>query len=315
MIDLVADIGATHVRFALVDDAGALTAIDVLRCAEHDSLEAAIGVYLARLPEPDRPRPRAVALAIAGPVTGDLVVMTNHHWRFSQAELARHLGVERLEVVNDLAAVAHALPELGPQDLVTWKDGTPAPEAPSAVIAPGTGLGMAVRLADGQVLAGEGGHQGFAPADADQRAVLERLARDADHVSAEHVLSGPGLLRVYRALAERAGAGGRDLDAAGVVRAASEEAADSPAGRAAAMFLDILGACAGDLALTVGARGGVFIAGGMPGRLAFALDQGRFSARFAAKGSMAGYLAPVPCRLIVHELPALLGLKHLLRVG
>ena len=312
---LIADIGATNARFALQRPGARPQAPVVLRCAEHDGIEAAVRAALARAGAEAPPLDAAVA--VAAPVVGDRVEMTNHPWRFSRERLRRALGLRRLVVINDLTAIALSLPRLGRGERRQVGGGRRARRAPIAVLGPGTGLGVSglLPVGDGWVpLAGEGGHADLAPGDDEELAILERLRRRFDHVSLERALSGPGLVNLYRALAEIEGGAAADPD----LPTAKEIAARARAGTcrrssaAVATFCGLLGAAAGDLALTLGARGGVYIAGGIVPKLGPAFDADRFRRRFEAKGRLAAYLAPIPTYVVTAAEPALLGLAGLL---
>jgi glucokinase len=307
---LIADIGATNARFALLGASGHYgTAI--LPCAQFPTLEAAARAYLDGA---GAKPPRRAALAIAGPVTGDVLRMTNHPWQFSIAETKDRLGLDRLEVVNDFAAVAHAVPRLGAQDRVQVGGGSPVPAQPIAVIGPGTGLGMASLAWCGprwQVLAGEGGHATAAPADAREAAVVATLSRRFGHISVERLVSGMGLQNLREALAELEGAPAARLRPAEISEAGLS-GADRLCAEAVDLFCAILGGAAGNLALTLGARGGVYIAGGIVPKLGEAFVRSRFRERFVAKGRMSVFLEPIPTYVITHELPAFLGLAALL---
>lgn len=312
---LVADIGATNARFALQRPGARPEAAVVLRVAEHGDIEAAVRAALALAGS--EAEPVFAALAVAAPVLGDRVEMTNHPWCFSRQALRRALGLERLLVVNDFTAVALSLPRLEKRERRQVGGGKPAPGAPFAVLGPGTGLGVSGLLptAGGwATLASEGGHVDLAPGDEEEMAILERLRRRFGHVSLERVLSGPGLVNLFVAFTEiagkaRAGAG---------APSAKEITARARAGKcrfskaAVDAFCGMLGAAAGDLALTLGARGGVYIAGGIVPKLGPAFDADRFRRRFEAKGRFSAYLEPIPAYVVTAAEPALLGLASLL---
>ncbi len=313
---LVADIGGTNARFALQHPGARAGAAVVLRCADHADIETAVRAALERA-EPAA-APRHAAIAVAAPVTGDRIDMTNHPWAFSQRGLRQALGLERLVVVNDFTAIALAVPRLEADDRRQVGGGAPVVDAPVAVIGPGTGLGVSGLVpTDGgwTPVAGEGGHVDLAPANAREIALLERLQRRFDHVSLERVLSGPGLVNLYRAVAEIDGAAPADDAALPTAEQITERARRGVCplcDESVATFCALLGAAAGDLALTLGARGGVYIAGGIVPKLGPAFDEERFRQRFEAKGRFAAYLAPIPTYVITEARPALIGLAGLL---
>lgn len=309
--DLIADIGGTNARFALLRG-GPAEDVRILRCADHPTMEDAAEAYLSGLPASERPR--RAALCVAGPVTGDRFSMMNHIWTFSRAEAERRLGLDRLVLVNDFTAMALSLPHLGPGDRRQVGTGEPAAGHPAAVLGPGSGLGVSGLVPHGGdwiPLAAEGGHV-TAPAVTDREAaVLSHLRLRYPHVSAERVVSGMGLQNLYEAVSALDGQEPAVLSPAEISEAAI--AGTDPACREALeMFCGILGTVAGNLALTLGARGGVFIAGGIVPRLGDFFDRSAFRARFVEKGRSRPFLEPIPTYVVTHPLPAFLGLRSLL---
>lgn len=309
---LLADIGGTNARFALAGPEGVGREL-TLRSADHPSLAAAARAYLAEA-APDA-RPRAGAFAVASPVTGDIVRMTNLPWEFSIRQTRRELGLERLDVVNDFVAVALSVPELSDVDRVRIGDGVPEPGWPIGVLGPGSGLGVSalVPVAGGwHALPTEGGHVTM-PAVGDRESmVLAQLRKSFDHVSAERLLSGPGLVNLYAAVTLIDGREPERLTPAEVTARALDRR-DPACLEAVEMFCAMLGTVAGNLALTVGARGGVHVAGGIAPRILSVLAHSRFRKRFVEKGRMRDYLAPIPTYVVTHPYPAFLGLAARLR--
>ena len=308
-LTLVADIGGTNARFGLIDDGG-LHDSRVFRCADYPSLEAAARSYLDGVP-PEW-RPKRGAFAVAGPVTGDRIALTNLVWKFSTEDVRAALGLERLVVVNDFTAVALSVTRLTDADRFQIGEGAPEPDSVIGVIGPGSGLGMSglvPGLNGWTALSGEGGHVTMAPVDDRESAVLDHLRRRFDHVSAERVLSGPGLVNLYGALRALDGREPSDLAPAQIVEAVTD-GNDPQAREAVEMFCAMLGTVAGNLALTLGARGGVYIAGGIVPKLGELFTRSRFRERFVEKGRMRTFLAPIPTYVITHELPAFLGLAE-----
>ncbi|MSO71841.1 MAG: glucokinase [Alphaproteobacteria bacterium] len=304
---LLGDIGGTNSRFALLDNEGAITRPQVLLNRDHAGLAEAARAYLAQT---GAAAPREAALCFACPVEGDRIHLTNHGWDFSLRQLRSALGIERLEAVNDFAAVALAVPRLAPGDVERISGGKALTEAPVGVLGAGTGLGVASLLRDGagwRALPGEGGHVTMAAMDDEEAAVLARLRRRFDHVSAERVVSGPGLVNLYQALCDLAGRAPTASEPAEVALAQEAEAV-----AARRIFSAMLGTVAGDLALTLGARGGVYLAGGVALNLGAGFDRALFRRRFEAKGRLSDYLALIPTSLITHTTPAFLGLASLL---
>jgi glucokinase len=312
---LIADIGATNARFALVSPDSGLQRPRVLACEDYPTIHGAIAAYLEdELPLADVRRPEAAALAIAGPVTGDKVALTNHPWSFSIEELRGHLGIERLHVLNDFAAVAVAMPHLAPDERTQIGGGAPLPDAPVGVLGPGSGLGVGglVRAPDGWLsLPGEGGHATMAPANSRESAVLDRMRARYDHVSAERVLSGPGLVDLYTTLAEIDGVPAASYTASQITSPAICES-EGYCREAVDMFCAMLGTVAGNLALTLGARGGIYVAGGIVPKLGARFAASAFRERFEAKGRLRPYLARIPTYVVTHPFPAFLGLAALL---
>lgn len=314
-VGLIGDIGATNARFALVLPGGKTTPVRVCALDDYPSLAAALDAYL--IEQSPAARPTAAVLAIASPVTGDEITLTNHAWTFSIEELRRHLGLRRLNVVNDFAANAAAVPFLGDDDRVQIGPGTPAAGAPVGIIGPGTGLGvggLAPASGGGVTIAAEGGHVTMAPATARESAILDLMRRRFDHVSAERLLSGPGLVNLYNALCELAGVPAASFTPDQITSPRTWN--DDPrTHEATTIFCAMLGTVAGNLALTLGARGGIYIAGGIVPKLGAIFTQSEFRARFEAKGRMRGYLAAIPTYVIMRPYPGLLGAASLLREG
>jgi glucokinase len=304
---LVADIGGTHARFGIADAAGTVADIEVLKCGDHETLADAAKTYLAGR----RAAPSGAAIAVASPITGDVISLTNRAWSFSQANLCHSLGVAWLRAVNDFEAIALGIPRLGPGDRIAIGGGTTAQDAPIAVIGPGTGLGTSMLIptrSGPRAIAAEGGHVTMPAFDEREYEVLARLRRRIGHISAERVLSGPGLLHLYRTLTEIAGGTPEDLNSHDVTERAG--GGDETCRRALDMFSAMLGTVASNLALSLGARGGVYIAGGIVPDLPIETFGPVFRARFEDKGRFSDYLAAIPCYLITHPYPAFLGLTQ-----
>ena len=304
---LVGDVGATNARFGLVSPDGAVVHSSTFGDADFATVGEAIRAYLAQAKP--FPTPRIGCLAIAAPVGGDDIRMTNHPWNFSVAALRSQLGFERLAIINDFTAVALALPRLGANDRMPVGAGMPVAGRPIAVLGPGSGLGASGLIPDGtrwSPLTGEGGHVTMAAVTARENAVLDWMRRHFDHVSAERCLSGPGLVNLYNALAALDGVAAASYTAAQITDPATA-ARDPLCREATAMFCAMLGTVAGDLALTLGAQGGVYIAGGIVPRLGARFIESGFRARFEAKGRLSDYLAAIPTYVVTHPLPAFLG--------
>lgn len=306
---LLADVGGTNARLAWQDGHGApIEHIQVLPVAEHASLQAAIRAYLGGLGR----QPAAAAIAMANPVTGDLVSMTNHDWSFSQAALRDELGLTTLRVLNDFTALALALPHLPAHELRQVGGGAAVPGAAIALLGAGTGLGVSGLLPDGAggwvPIAGEGGHVTLPAATARERLVMDALVRRHGHASAERVASGTGLLETCHILCEADGADAGAFTSAAAVTEAALQGRHPQAREALEMLCGMLGTVAGNLALTLGARGGVYIGGGVVPRLGTWFDASPFRERFEAKGRFEAYLSGIPVWVITaQQSPALLG--------
>jgi glucokinase len=304
---LVGDVGATNARFGLVSSQREVLHTRTHAVADHPTIADAITAYLGE--RGALPMPRQGAIAIASAITVDRVTMTNHPWSFSISELRSRLGFDRLEVINDFTALALALPYLAPEHRLQVGRGTPTGGAALGVLGPGSGLGVSGLIPAGAgwiPLAGEGGHATMAPATDRESAVLDRMRRHFDHVSAERVLSGPGLVNIYNTLTALNGVSSRGYTAAQITDPEAG-AADPLCAETTTLFCAMLGTMAGNLALTLGARGGIYIGGGIVPQLGQRFTQSPFRARFEAKGRFSDYLAAIPTYVVTHPLPAFLG--------
>jgi glucokinase len=305
---LLGDVGGTNARWAWQSAAGApLESVRSLPCAAYPHIGDCILDFLRleRLPSP-----RAIGFGIATAVTGDAVQMTNHAWGFSIQSLQQTLGAEQLLVLNDFEALAHAVPALGTNELMPIGGGHAVAGANLAVIGAGTGLGVSGLVSDGRggwrVIVGEGGHVSVAACTPREADVLGVMRERFGHVSAERVASGPGLVWLYEALCALGAHTPQSLEPADVLTRGLE-ASDEVCVEALALFVGFLGNVAGNLALTLGARGGVYIGGGVAPRLGAALKRLPLRDRFESKGRFANYLAAIPTWVITADAPALLG--------
>jgi glucokinase len=281
---LIADIGGTNARFALASPDAQPYQERVLPVADHDSIVSAINTYLQGLSEP---RPVEAALAVALPITGDYVKMTNNErWSFSIEETRKALGFERLLLINDFTALALAVPLFNRGELHQVGNGKGVPKSPIGILGPGTGLGVSGLVwASGHwvPLQTEGGHVTFAPFSEREWAVAWQVQRRYGHTSAERLLSGPGLVNIYQALAELEGKTPEQLTPALITeRALAGSHPDCV--EAVDIFCAALGTVASNLALTLGAQGGIYIGGGIVPRLGEFFDRSKFRSRFEDKG-------------------------------
>jgi len=311
---LLADIGGTSARFVLEEAPGVLTQGATLRCAAHSDLHGAVAAYLGGLPEGLASRIRHAALAIANPVEGDAVRMTNAPWRFSIEQQRARLGLQTLVVVNDFTALAMALPRLLPSQRRPVGGGSPRERSVMGVLGAGSGLGMSglIPAADGWVALGtEGGHSSFAPRDEREIAILRHALRSMPHVSFERLLSGPGLALMQRALRERAGEPPQDLPAPEITRRALA-GTDPVCVETVDTFCAVLGTAASNLAVTLGAFGGIYIGGGIVPRLGEYFARSPFRARFEDKGRFSAYLQGIPTFVVTAEQATLVGVSAIL---
>ncbi len=303
---LVADIGGTNARFALETTHQQFEHIEVLPCADYDTIVDAIKAYLKRV---DSPKIQYATVAIANPVVGDWLQMTNHHWSFSIETTRQAMGFETLLFVNDFTAQALAITQAKSEDLVQVGGFQAIENAPKAVIGPGTGLGMSglIPSAAGYVaLAGEGGHASFSPFDDTEILIWQYAKRKYGHVSAERFLSGAGLGLIYEALAEREGVKRQQLTPAEISERALS--GSSPLCRLTLdIFCAMLGTVASNLALTLGARGGVYLCGGIIPRFIEYFKYSPFRNRFENKGRFDAYLAAIPVYVVLSKYPGITG--------
>jgi len=313
-IVLLGDIGATNARFALLAD-GVVGPITWIEVASHPQFGDAVAALLQA-----QFRDTAVSdalLAVAGPVEGGRCAFTNCAWTIDHGEVRDRFDFNTVRVINDFEATALSLPHLLEQDLCALGGGRAVPDAPMAVLGPGSGLGVACLVADGAhriVIPSEGGHATMPAGSRREDAVLDHLRERFGHVSAERVLSGPGLENLYRAVAAVDGIEAPPRNAVEITNAALRGNCET-ACAALDMFCAMLGAFAGNVALTYGARGGVYIAGGIAPRILDHLVGSAFRQRFAHKGRFRPYLEAIPTNVIVHPAATFLGLKALAERG
>ena len=307
---LLADIGGTNARFAWQAAPGApITDVQVLPGAHYPTLQAAMHAYLDGL---GRGAPAAVAIAIANPITGDMVRMTNHDWAFSQSAVKAEFGLRTLRMLNDFTALALALPDLPAAELRQVGGGEAVPGVAMGLVGAGTGLGVSGLLPDGHggwvPLEGEGGHVTLPATTARERTVMDGLIRRYGHASAERVCCGQGLVDTCAILCEADGVTVQGLDSASAVSEAALKAGHPQALETLNTFCAMLGSVAGNLALTLGARGGVYVGGGIVPRLGAWFDTSPFRERFDNKGRFTRLLQGMPVWVITSaQSPALLG--------
>lgn len=289
---LAADIGGTKARFGVCDLEGRqVRALPPLQTRAFRSIGDAIGAALQGV----EGRPERVSLALAAPVTGNTIELTNADWSFTEADVEKATGASRVQLLNDFVALAHVLPLLKADDIVTLCPGESDPDAPSVILGPGTGLGASSTIntkAGWQALASEGGHMTFGATSEDEWQVHQHLFQRHGHVSMERVVSGAGIEAIFTAFG-----GAPGTTAADIVQSAQE--GEALADRTISVFARVLARFAADMALMLGARGGVYLGGGICPRIMTHLDTDAFREAFRQKGRMSDYLSGVPVHVIM----------------
>lgn len=313
---LVADIGGTHARFAIETAPGCFASVIVLPCAKFDTLHDAIRCYLADpgVTRLGTEKIRHAGIAIANPVDGDEIRMTNHTWSFSRRALQAALGFDTLIVVNDFKALAMAVPHLSASEVLKVGGGEPRENGAIGVLGAGTGLGVSGLFRVGEryhALDSEGGHVTLSPANPLEAEILAYAWKSFSHVSAERLLSGIGIEIVYRALCERMEKDPEQLTVPQIIQRGLSRSCTA-CDATIEVFCEMLGTVAGNLAVTLGARGGIYIGGGIVPRLGERFHQSGFRRRFEDKGRFVEYLARIPAYVITAEYPALTGVSTLL---
>jgi glucokinase len=311
---LIGDLGGTNARFAIASSVAPNFSDEmILQCADFESASSAIRHYLQ---EVGADAPKVICLAAAGPVHEQRVHFTNNHWSIAATELASEFANSRVRLLNDFEAIAHSIPLLHESHLRTIGSATTSEldsdDFTIGIVGPGTGLGTAGLRKHGGVLvpiASEGSHTGFAPETELQMKVLAALREKFERVSVERLVSGPGVENIYWALGRIRG---EELPAMSVAEifARAIDGKDDDAIEAVQIFFEVLGQFAGDLALTLSAKDGIFIAGGVAQRYPELLETSRFRAAFENKGRYREWLERVPTQLITHAQPGMLGASY-----
>lgn len=297
---LIADIGSTYARFALEVAQNEFTHIASLRCADYLDFYSTVRAYLDTL---TTVRIKHACVAIANPVAGDLVQMTNYHWQFSVEEMRQQLDFDTLVVVNDFTALAMALPRLHGRQVRQIGGGMSNKQSVIGLLGSGSGLGVSglIPAGDGWIsLGSEGGHTSFSPRNEREIAILRYAWKFFDHVSFERLLSGPGLELMYRALAEYARVTAEPLSAPEITRRALDSS-DLVCADTLDAFCSLLGTAAANLAVTLGALGGIYIGGSIVPRLGSYFDRSPFRQRFEDKGRFSRYLTAIPTYVVTAE--------------
>lgn len=317
---LLADIGGTNARFALGDAVtGEIREHLTVSVAQHPTFVSALQTYLAHVKKAEvwEALPSDGCLAVACPTDRDVITFTNSDWVIDRRDLAFTLQLSSLKVINDFEAIGYAATRFSEADWEQIGEGAALSDRAIGVLGPGTGLGVCGVVSAGThiaVIAGEGGHVDFAPVSDEELEILKRLLTRYRRVSAERLLSGAGLQNIYWALTEMHGAERRHATPADITSTALAQE-DPIAVETLAVFCRILGSVAGNLALTYGARGGVYIAGGIAPRITNFIRHSEFRERFLAKGRFRDYLNDIPTRVVIRDNPGLFGALQFLTGG
>lgn len=308
---LLADIGTSFAHFALETAKGHFEQRITLSCADYADFQSALQTCVDRL---GPVQILHAAVAVANPVVGDIVTMTNYHWQFSIEQTRRAMGLETLVVINDYTALAMAIPRLGATELKKIGGGTATPKGVCGIIGPGSGLGVSGLIPAGDSwisLGSEGGHTTFAPQNEREVVVLRYAWQSFKHVSFERLLSGPGIELMYRALADDAQVQGLELSAPQITQRALEQS-DRVCCETLEIFCSMLGTAAANVAVTLGATGGIYIGGGIVPRLGDIFAQSGFRARFEEKGRFSAYLKQIPTYMITNDQTTFIGISEIL---
>lgn len=308
---MLADVCGTYARFGLERAPGQIDTMDVLRCADYPTFAAAAEAYLEKA---NSPPVRHAAIAIATPVNGDTIKMTNHHWAFSSEAMRRQLLLDTLVIVNDFTALAMALPHLEQEHYQKIGGGKSRPNSVIGLIGAGTGLGVGGLVStEGRwiALGSEGGHASFSPVDEREVAILQYCWKKHEHLSAERLVSGPGIELIHEALAASHGQAPQALGTPEIVKRALD-GSDPLCMEAVECFCAMLGTVASNVAVTFGTLGGMYIGGNVVPRLGDYFAQSPFRARFEQKGRFRDYLAGIPTFVITAPYPAFVGVAAIL---
>ena len=307
---IIADIGGTNARFALLDTDASINNQMVLKGADHSGFISAYQEYLRLVGNPEITE---AAIAIANPIDGDVITMTNHDWVFSIEEARRVLTLDSLIFKNDFEALAMSIPFLESKDLNQVGGGNIKKKKAIGVLGPGTGLGVSGLVYAGEKwipIAGEGGHVSLSPTTPREIQILEACLKRYDHVSAERLISGQGLQLIYSLICEIDQITvNPNLSAIDISHSALNQT-NPQCEEALELFTGLLGGVAGNLAVTLGAKGGIYIGGGIIPKLGNYFESSPFRERFEAKGRFKKYLEEIPVFVIQSKYPALIGIKH-----
>lgn len=303
---LVADVGGTNIRLACVDlETGQIGHVHSYLCADYQSIRDVISDFQLQI----TPDITHACIDVACPVDDDRIELTNNHWWFSVSELKDQFQLASLEVINDYTAIAMSIPQLKASQKTKIGRGEPVPDMPMAVCGPGTGLGVSFlkkHQNDWVCLHGEGGHVDFAPQGDLEDFILKEMRKQTSHVSAERLITGPGLINLYRCIKAYYEEEPEDLTPEDITRLAIQDN-DTRCREVLDLFCRLLGAFAGNLALTVWAMGGVYIAGGIAPSIVETIAASNFRARFEAKGRFTDKMKQIPTYIITEQHPGMIG--------
>ncbi|MEB8433758.1 glucokinase [Cocleimonas sp. KMM 6892] len=307
---VIADIGGTNARFALLTSNKFIQNEKVLAVGDYPDFASAYKDYLQQV---NNPQVLEAAIAIANPIDGDRIKMTNHDWDFSIEQTRQDLSLDSLVFKNDFEALALSIPHLAREDCHQIGSGEIKQDAPIGILGPGTGLGVAGLIFSGEEwlpLAGEGGHVSLSPTTQRECQILETCWKEFQHVSAERLISGSGLQRLYLAICELDQVDAKpDLTPKDISQYALDQT-NKQCEETLEVFCALLGVVAGNLALTLGAKGGIYIGGGIIPKLGSYFDNSLFRERFESKGRFKDYLKDIPVFVIKSEHPALVGISQ-----
>lgn len=307
IVNIVADIGGTNLRIGITSQTGEISGLSIYQCHDHPSLEEIIIDFIEKNSLSDKKI--NACLAIACPVDNDLIAMTNLPWKFTKSELKNTLGLNKLVMINDYTAIAHAIPRLADSQKVQIGGGTPVANKPISICGPGTGLGVGHLVPVNEQwnsISCEGGHVDFAPIDEQETEIFRHLLTKYSHVSYEQLLSGLGLEQIFEALINIRKLELPHLEAKDITAKALNREC-SVCEETLAQFCKILGSFAGNLGLTLGSFGGVYIAGGIVPRFIDYFQTSDFRKRFEEKGRLSTFNQNIPTYVITESQPGILG--------
>jgi len=318
--NLVADIGGTNARFAVHDiSSDDIKNITVLSVEKYPHFLDALKVFIDQIKQKGcwGSLPGAACLAVACPVDGEVIRFSNSHWSFRKTELSQGLNNIKVDIINDFSAIAYSISSLLSEEWYQLGGGTPQADKPVAILGPGTGLGMCTMVPVDKgflILDGEGGHIDFAPTSTQEVAILTELNKRFQRVSIERLLSGAGIINIYQALCKIKSA--KEFhNTAQDISTAAINGKDKIAVEALSVFCRVLGSIAGNLAMITGAKGGVYIAGGIVPQIITFIDNSECRSRFEDKGRFESYVKQIPLRILLKDQPGLHGAMQKIKLN